>query len=163
RTMTLLPLPKLPVWVLGCFAIVLIAGAFFFMSGGRYHHGADARTSMENAEHVSGFRDVAEESGLTFKMAFLPKEQGERFKVNLYDHGCGVAVGDFDGDGFDDIYFVNQLGKNALYRNKGDGTFADVTEQAGVGLGDRICVAATWADYNNDGKQDLFVTSTRGG
>ena len=38
-----------------------------------------------------------------------------------------------------------------------------MTEKAGVGLGDRVCVAATWADYDNDGKQDLFVTSTRGG
>ena len=79
-------------------------------------------------------------------MDFLPDEQGETFKINLYDHGCGVAVGDFDGDGHDDIYFVNQLGPNALYRNKGDGTFEDVTRQAGVGLGDRVCVAATFAD-----------------
>src|SRR5262249_34095015 len=65
--------------------------------------------------------------------------------------------------GFDDIYFCNQLGPNALYRNKGDGTFEDVTEKAGVGLGDRVCVAATWVDYDNDGKLDLYVTSTRGG
>src|SRR5262249_25065364 len=79
------------------------------------------------------------------------------------DHGCGVAVGDFDGDGHDDIYFVNQLGKNKLYRNKGDGTFEDVTDKAGVGVGDRICVAAAWGDYDNDGYPDLFVTSTRGG
>src|SRR5262249_10272398 len=85
------------------------------------------------------------------------------FKINLYDHGAGVAVGDFDGDGHDDIYFCNQLGPNALYRNKGDGTFADVTEKAGVALGDRVCVAATFVAYGNDGKLDLFVTSTRGG
>src|SRR5262249_8045041 len=75
----------------------------------------------------------------------------------------GVAVGDVDGDGFDDIYFLNQLGRNALYRNKGDGTFEDVTDKAGVGLGDRVCVAATFVDYGNDGLLDLFVTSTRGG
>jgi hypothetical protein len=117
----------------------------------------------EPSRNANGFRDVAEESGISFRMAFLPGEQGEKFKVNLYDHGCGVAVGDFDGDGFDDIYFVNQLGPNALYRNKGDGTFEDVTEKAGVGLGDRICVGATWVDYDNDGHLDLFVTSTRGG
>ena len=60
-------------------------------------------------------------------MGFLPGEQGEKFKINLYDHGCGVAVADFDGDGHDDVYFLNQLGPNALYRNKGDGTFEDVT------------------------------------
>src|SRR5208282_3962557 len=55
------------------------------------------------------------------------------------------------------------LGTNALCRNNGDGTFTDVTQSAGVGLGDRICVAATFADYDNSGYQSLFVTSTRGG
>src|SRR5262249_7965623 len=109
------------------------------------------------------FQECAAEVGLTWQMRFLPNEQGETFKINLYDHGSGVAVGDFDGDGFDDIYFCNQLGPNVLYRNKGDGTFEDVTEKAGVGLGDRICVAATWVDYDNDGLLDLYVTSTRGG
>jgi enediyne biosynthesis protein E4 len=109
------------------------------------------------------FQEAAAESGINWTMRFLPDEQGEKFKINLYDHGSGVAVGDFDGDGFDDVYFVNQLGKNALFKNKGDGTFIDVTEEAGVGLGDRVCVAATFADINNKGLQDLFVTSTRGG
>jgi hypothetical protein len=109
------------------------------------------------------FRECAAEVGITWQMKFLPAEQGENFKINLYDHGCGVAVADFDGDGHDDIYFCNQLGKNALYRNKGDGTFEDVTDKAGVGLGDRICVAAAWGDTRNTGKPDLFVTSTRGG
>lgn len=109
------------------------------------------------------FWECATEVGLNFPMHFLPKEQGAQFKINLYDHGCGLAVGDFDGDGFEDIYFCNQLGKNALYRNRGDGTFEDVTEKAGVALGDRVCVAATFVDYDNDGKPDLFVTSTRGG
>ena len=96
-------------------------------------------------------------------MVFLTGEQGETFKSNLYDHGCGVVVGDFDGDGYDDMYFLNQLGKNALYRNKQDGTFEDVTAKAGVGLGDRVCVGATFADYDNSGRQSLYVTSTRGG
>ena len=96
-------------------------------------------------------------------MNFLPEEQGENFKVNLYDHGCGVAVADFDGDGLDDIYFLNQFGRNALYRNKGDGTFEDVATRAGVALGDRVCVGAAWADTRNNGRQDLYVTSTRGG
>lgn len=109
------------------------------------------------------FREAAAESGITFRMQYLPDEQGEKFKVNLYDHGCGVAIADYDGDGFDDIYLVNQLGANALYRNKGDGTFEDKTAEAGVGLGDRICVAAVFGDYDNDGRADLFVTSVRGG
>jgi enediyne biosynthesis protein E4 len=111
----------------------------------------------------SGFRECATEVGITWQMRFLPDEQGEKFKINLYDHGCGLAVGDFDGDGHDDIYFCNQLGPNALYRNKGDGTFEEVAEAAGVALGDRVCVGATFVDFDNDGRQDLFVTSTRGG
>src|SRR5262245_44577844 len=110
-----------------------------------------------------GFRDGSEEAGIDFRMSFLSGEQGANFKINLYDHGCGVAVADFNQDGHDDVYFVNQLGPNALYRNNGDGTFTDVTKQAGVGLGDRVCVAAAWGDYDNDGYHDLYVTSTRGG
>jgi hypothetical protein len=96
-------------------------------------------------------------------MCFLPGEQGQNFKINLYDHGSGLAIGDYDGDGHDDIYFCNQLGENALYHNNGDGTFTDVTHQAGVALGDRVCAAAAFADTRNNGLQDLFVTSTRGG
>jgi enediyne biosynthesis protein E4 len=127
------------------------------------HYTEDEPLAQGNRKEPPGFRECAVESGITFQMNFLPTEQGERFKFNLYDHGCGVAVGDYDGDGHDDLYFLNQLGANALFRNKGDGTFTDVTEQAGVALDDRICVGATFADYDNDGRQDLYVTSTRGG
>ena len=111
-----------------------------------------------------GFRDAVPESGIDFRMSYLPNEQGETFKVNLYDHGCGVAVADYDGDGDDDVLFLNQLGPNALYRNKGDGTFDDVTDEAGpLAMNDRIKVAAAFGDYDNDDDQDLYITSTRGG
>lgn len=112
---------------------------------------------------IGRFEDIADESGIRFRMGFLPTEQGLSFKINLYDHGCGLAVGDYDGDGWDDLYFLNQLGTNALYRNRGDGTFKDVTDQAGVALGDRVCVGAVFNDFDHDGDQDLYVTSTRGG
>jgi enediyne biosynthesis protein E4 len=108
------------------------------------------------------FVERAEASGIRFRMEFLRGEQGEKFKINFYDHGCGVAACDIDGDGDDDLYFLNQLGANALYRNKGDGTFEDITTPA-VGLDDRISVSASFGDTDNDGDQDLYVTSTRGG
>ena len=111
----------------------------------------------------AGFRECATEVGLNWKMNFLPNEQGENFKINLYDHGCGLAVGDFERTGHEGIYFCNQVGPNALFRNRGDGTFENVTDDAGVALGDRVSVAATFVDYDNDGRLDLFVTSTRGG
>src|SRR6266540_702920 len=123
---------------------------------------ADSAGDKEPAARP-GFVEGAEKAGITFKMSLLPTEQGEKFKINPYLHGCGVAVGDFDGDGLDDIYFVNQLGPNKLYRNNGDGIFIDVTEKAGVAVGDRVCVAAVFADTRNNGRQDLYVTSVRGG
>jgi hypothetical protein len=109
------------------------------------------------------FVDRAASAGIAFRTAFLPTEQGENFKVNLYDHGSGVAVADVDGDGLDDLYFCNQLRPNALYRNLGDGRFEDVTARAGVALADRICVSAVFGDVDGDGRPDLFVTSTMGG
>jgi hypothetical protein len=114
-------------------------------------------------EAESGFEERAQAAGLAFRMNFLEKEQGQRFRINLYDHGSGLAVGDYDNDGHEDIYFLNQHGPNALYRNTGNGSFADATTKSGVGVADRISVGATFADYDNDGWADLFVTSTRGG
>ena len=109
------------------------------------------------------FVESAEASGIRFRMTFLSSEHPVNFKVNLYDHGSGVAVADFDGDGADDIYFLNQFGANALYRNDGRGRFTDVTEAAGVALADRVCVSAAFGDVDGDGDADLYVTSTRGG
>lgn len=94
----------------------------------------------------------------------MEQPSAEKFKVNLYDHGCGVAIADFDGDGHDDLLFLAQLGGNCLYRNRGNGTFEDVTTKAGpLALSDRICVGAAFGDIDNDGDQDLYITSTRGG
>src|SRR6266576_5478170 len=59
----------------------------------------------------NGFQERAAEAGITFRMHDLPKEQGETFHINLYDHGAGLAVGDYDNDGREDIYFLNQVGR----------------------------------------------------
>src|SRR6202050_5915834 len=72
------------------------------------------------------------------------------------NYGMGVAVGDYDNDGFPDLYITN-YGKNTLYHNNGDGTFTDVTAKAGVEAGG-WSVSAGFFDYDNDGHLDLFVT-----
>jgi len=70
-------------------------------------------------------------------------------------YGMGVAVGDYNADGFPDLY-VTQYGRSILYRNNGDGTFTDVTERAGVAA-PGWASSAVWFDYDNDGRLDLFV------
>jgi enediyne biosynthesis protein E4 len=84
------------------------------------------------------FEDVTEKAGL----------QG-------VGYGMGVAVGDYDNDGFEDL-FVTAYGGNKLYHNNGDGTFTDVTEKAGVG-GSGWSTSAAWVDLDNDGLLDLVV------
>jgi hypothetical protein len=79
----------------------------------------------------------------------------EKAGVAAGGYGQGVAVGDYDGDGFPDLY-VTQYGKSILYHNNGNGTFTDVTEKAGVAAPGWASSAA-WFDYDNDGRLDLFV------
>jgi enediyne biosynthesis protein E4 len=88
------------------------------------------------------FTDVTEKAGL--------QHESET------NYGMGVATGDYDNDGFTDLYVTN-FGRNVLYHNNGDGTFTDVTARAGVAAGG-WSVAAGFFDYDNDGKLDLFVT-----
>ena len=77
--------------------------------------------------------------------------------LEVHAYGMGAAAGDFDNDGFPDLY-VTILGLNRLYRNNGDGTFSNVTVDAGVG-DPSWGASAAWLDADNDGKLDLFVTN----
>ncbi len=113
---------------------------------------------------VAEFKDVAQKAGLTVTNVF-----GEKHSTTyiLESTGTGVAIFDYDNDGWPDIFLVNgtTLGgfsastapTNHLYRNNHDGTFSDVTEKAGLlgtGWGQGVCVG----DYDNDGREDLYVT-----
>jgi len=73
-------------------------------------------------------------------------------------YGLGVCVGDYDNDGYQDLY-LNNYGENVLYHNNGDGTFSDVTRKAGVGRGPRVGAGACFLDYDNDGYLDLFAAN----
>jgi hypothetical protein len=79
----------------------------------------------------------------------------EKAGVRGGGYGMGVAVADYDGDGYPDLY-VTQYGRSILYHNNGDGTFTDVTERAGVAA-PGWASSAVWFDYDNDGRLDLFV------
>lgn len=74
-------------------------------------------------------------------------------------YGMGVAAGDYEGDGFPDLY-VRQYGRNIFYRNNGDGTFSDVTEKAGVGAAGWSS-SAVWFDYDNDGGCTFSFANSR--
>jgi enediyne biosynthesis protein E4 len=77
-------------------------------------------------------------------------------KLNFY--GMGVAAGDFDNDGFPDLY-VTGYPASALFHNNGNGTFTDITDRAGVKNFDRWAASAAWFDYDRDGRLDLVVTN----
>ncbi len=112
------------------------------------------------------FTDATTRAGIGFHHFPL-----ERSRLLPEDMGSGLAWGDCDGDGFADLYVVNFVGPidspaaqratmagNALYRNRGDGTFAEIGDAAGVGL-KAFGMGAAWGDYDGDGDLDLYTTN----
>ena len=89
--------------------------------------------------HDGTFTDVTHKAGLDIEI-----------------FGLGVAIGDYDNDGYDDI-FITALGQNRLFHNNGNGTFSDVTQKAGLLGVKEFSTSAAWVDYDKDGKLDLVV------
>ena len=112
--------------------------------------------------HDFQFTDRVAESGISFRHRIVD-DAGKTYKAAHYDHGSGLAIADVDGDGLSDIYFVSQVGGNQLWKNAGGGRFQNITAAAGVGLAGRVGVTASFADIDNDGDADLYVTTVRGG
>ena len=103
-------------------------------------HGQKHTTpKLYHNNHDGTFTDVTHKAGLDVEM-----------------YGIGVAVGDYDNDGYDDL-FVTAYGQSHLFHNNGDGTFTDVTQKAGLGGVKEFSTSAAWVDYDKDGKLDLVV------
>ncbi len=119
----------------GWLDIYLLNGSTFAALKGKE---AAPRAMLLHNNHDGTFTDVTDKAGVA----------NERW-------GFGVAVADYDNDGWPDIY-VSNYGKNRLYHNNHDGTFTDVAEKAGVALGG-WSAGPTWGDYDHDGLLDLFV------
>jgi hypothetical protein len=119
----------------GWLDIYLVNGSTYDAATGK---GPAPRAALFHNNHDGTFSDVAAKAGVT----------NERW-------GFGVAVGDYDNDGWPDLYVTN-FGKNRLYHNNHDGTFTDVAEKAGAALGN-WSTGATFGDYDGDGHLDLFV------
>jgi enediyne biosynthesis protein E4 len=116
---------------------------------------------LVNGWRLEGFPAGAEPTSHLFKNNRDGTFTDVTVKAGLLHHGWGqgVCVGDYDNDGWDDL-FVSYFGKNVLYHNNGDGTFTDVTDKAGVGgNGKRWNTGCAFVDYDRDGKLDLFVAN----
>jgi hypothetical protein len=105
------------------------------------HPGRHSTLALYHNNHDGTFTDVTQKAGLAVEM-----------------YGMGVAIGDFDNDGYDDI-FVTALGQNHLFHNNGDGTFTDVTKKAGLWGPNEFSTSAAWVDYDRDGHLDLVVAN----
>lgn len=107
---------------------------------GHLRHGATIPALYRN-NHNGTFTDVTRESGLAVPM-----------------FGMGVAAGDYDNDGHDDI-FITAYGQSHLFHNNGNGTFTDVTKKAGLWGPNEFSTGAAWVDYDRDGRLDLLVAN----
>jgi enediyne biosynthesis protein E4 len=123
----------------------------FLVNGGRV--GGDPLDDFARSEPRYWNRLYRQEADGSFRDV---TEAANLHRAGSGNYGMGVATGDFDNDGYTDIYVTN-YGRNVLYRNRGDGTFEDVTAAAGV-AGGGWSASAGFFDFDKDGHLDLFVT-----
>jgi hypothetical protein len=105
------------------------------------HPSKHSTPKLYHNNHDGTFTDVTHKAGLDIEV-----------------FGMGVAVGDFDNDGYDDL-FVTAMGQSRLFHNNGNGTFTDVTQKAGLMGPNEFSTSAAWVDYDKDGKLDLVVAN----
>jgi len=105
------------------------------------HAGKHSTPKLYHNNHDGSFTDVTHKAGLDVEM-----------------FGLGVTVGDYDNDGYDDL-FVTAYGQSHLFHNNGNGTFTDVTQKAGLGGVKEFSTSAAWVDYDKDGRLDLVVAN----
>ena len=108
------------------------------------------------------FENRINESGISFHHKILD-DLGRTAIAVHYDHGNAVAIADVDSDGLMDIYFTTLAGTNELWRNIGNGRFENITERAGLTVNNRVGMGASFADIDNDGDPDLYITNVRAG
>ncbi|HET6164753.1 MAG TPA: CRTAC1 family protein [Planctomycetota bacterium] len=147
-----------------CPSVALLAAVAAAIPLGACDRTAGAAAAAARAQgRVPVFTDVLDASGITFRHHFIDSESGSGYQINPYDHGSGVCIADVDGDGQDDLYFLDFLGPATLYLNRGGMKFEDVTAKAGLGIDRALKVGAAFGDYDGDGDPDLYVTTYRGG
>ncbi|MFD2099037.1 VCBS repeat-containing protein [Flagellimonas iocasae] len=101
-----------------------------------------------------------EQTGIDFTNTLTYDKDFNVFTYRNYYNGGGVAIGDIDKDGLPDVYMTSNLGKNKLYRNKGNFTFEDITEKAGVGGAKSWSTGVTMVDVDGDGWLDIYVCNS---
>jgi len=112
--------------------------------------------------HNFQFTDQILASEITFENQIVD-DAGKYHKPVHYDHGNGLLVADVDGDKLLDIYFITQIGPNELWKNLGDGRFKKISDASPIELANKVSVSGVFADFDNDGDADLYVTTVRGG